>query len=320
MPLHPLEPVSAPEIRQVVRLLKTLAIFTPFTRIISIILREPEKSIVYRWQGGEGGDRQANAVIFDNAANTAYAVRINITGNAVIDWAAAPAGSQPTLSMDEQVECEQAVLASEEFRKALKRHHGITDTSLVMVDIWSAGNYGSDEESSRRLARPLCFLRSDPTDNGYARPIEGIRPVVDLNSMQVIGVEEYGEWPLPPQQGNYASSRVPDQRTDIKPLEIAQPLGPSFTLSGKQLNWQSWSMVVGFNAREGLTIHDVRYQDKWRNRPIFSRVAHRDGRPLRGSASNTGPEKCVRCRRVRNGHVRQQSQAGLRLRGAHCIS
>jgi len=48
--------------------------------------------------------------------------------------------------------------------------------SLVMVDIWSAGYCGHEEERTRRLTRPPCFLRSDPTDNGYARPIEGIRP------------------------------------------------------------------------------------------------------------------------------------------------
>ena len=100
--------------------------------------------------------------------------------------------------MDEQVECERAVLASEEFKRALERHYGIKDSSLVMVDIWSAGNYGSEEDSTRRLARPLCFLRTDPEDNGYARPLEGIRPVVDLNIMQVIRVEEHGRWPLPP--------------------------------------------------------------------------------------------------------------------------
>ena len=92
------------------------------------------------------------------------------------------------------------MLASPEFKAALKKHYGIDDTSLVMVDIWSAGNYGSEEDRTRRLARPLCFLRTDPTDNGYARPIEGMRPVVDLNTMQVIRVEEYGHWPLPPQR------------------------------------------------------------------------------------------------------------------------
>ncbi len=98
-----------------------------------------------------------------------------------------------------------------------------------MVDIWSAGNYGSEEDRTLRLARPLCFLRTDPTDNGYAKPIEGLRPVVDLNAMKVIRVEEHGHWPLPPQPVELRRrSRRPSFRTDIKPLEITQPEGPSF--------------------------------------------------------------------------------------------
>jgi primary-amine oxidase len=271
MPLHPLEPLAASEVMQAVSLLKTLPYFTPTMRIISIMLREPTKTAVYEWNETEQGVRSADATLFDNARNAAFTVWLDITANAIVEWQSAPEGAQPTLSIDEQVACEQAVLASELFHDALQRHYGISDTSLVMVDIWSAGNYGSGEDRSRRLTRPLCFLRSDPTDNGYARPIEGIRPVVDINIMEVIRVEEYGEWPLPPQPGNYASDRVANQRSDIKPLEITQSEGPSFTLAGKHLHWQNWSLVVGFNAREGLTIHDVRYLDKGRNRPILYR-------------------------------------------------
>ena len=135
-----------------------------------------------------------------------YEATLSLT-DGVLSWKHIP-GVQPTMTIDEQIECEQAVLASPEFKAALKKHYGIDDTSLVMVDIWSAGNYGSEEDRTRRLARPLCFLRTDPTDNGYARPIEGLRPVVDLNTMKVIRVEEYGHWPLPPRQANYAADRV----------------------------------------------------------------------------------------------------------------
>ncbi|MEO8413676.1 MAG: hypothetical protein ABI472_08450 [Ginsengibacter sp.] len=49
---------------------------------------------------------------------------------------------QPTMSSDEQVACEQAVLASPEFAAALEQY-GVSDMSLVMVDIWSAGYYGA---------------------------------------------------------------------------------------------------------------------------------------------------------------------------------
>ncbi|MGA9672997.1 MAG: hypothetical protein WBQ94_27605, partial [Terracidiphilus sp.] len=63
--------------------------------------------------------------------------------------------------------------------------------------------------------------------------------------MRVIRVEEYGQWPLPPLPGNYAADRVPQLRSDIKPLDITQPEGPSFQVDGYQVRWQNWSFVIG---------------------------------------------------------------------------
>ncbi len=268
---HPLEPLSADEMLRAVEILRAQPDFPVNTRVISIMLKEPPKDAVYRWAAGPAPDREAFAILHDSAANASRSVVLNLSSGAVLHTESAPPGSQPTLSVDEQIECEQAVLASPEFKAALEKQYGVTDTSLVMVDIWSAGNYGSEEERTRRLTRPLCFLRSDPTDNGYARPIEGIRPVVDLNLMQVIRVEEYGHWPLPEQSGNYSADRVPNLRSDIKPLVITQPEGPSYSLDGHQMSWQKWKFVIGFNAREGLTIHHLRYTDGGRDRSILYR-------------------------------------------------
>lgn len=269
--VHPLEPLSAGEVARAIELLRGTPEFTPTTRVISVMLKEPPKDLVHRWPDIAPPAREAEAVLHDNARNACFHVNANLATGSVSTPRYAPPGAQPTMSADEQVECEQAVLASEEFRAALKKHYGIEDTSLVMVDIWSAGNYGSEEDRTRRLARPLCFVRTDPTDNGYVRPIEGIRPVVDLNIMKVIRVEEYGVWPLPPKAGNYAADRVPNQRRDIKPLAITQPDGPGFTLDGHQMSWQNWKFVIGFNAREGLTMHHVRYHDRGKDRSILYR-------------------------------------------------
>jgi primary-amine oxidase len=258
---HPLEPLNADEVQEAVRLVQSLDIWSENTRIISIILKEPAKHQVYAWPATPLSERLATAVLMDNKFNQAYTVTLDVSAGRVLKVDKAPTGAQPTLSVDEQVECEQAVLASEAFRVALKEHYGIEDTSLVMVDIWSAGHYGSDQDYGKRLTRPLCFVRSDPSDNGYARPIEGVRPVVDLNSMTVVRIEEYGKWPLPQEASNYSPERVGPLRQGIKPLTIAQPQGPSFSLDGHQINWQNWKFVIGFNAREGLTIHHVRYTD-----------------------------------------------------------
>src|SRR3954451_2955608 len=235
---HPLEPLSAGEVRHAVQLLRESGKVTPTTRFVSVALREPEKGLVHNPNGDPPPPREAFAVLFDNATNSCYEATVSLTDGVLLAWEHIP-GVQPTMTIDEQVECEAAVLASPEFRAALRAHTGVEDTSLVMVDIWSAGNYGEEEEGRMRLARPLCFLRSDPTDNGYVRPIEGLRPVVDLNAMRVVRVEEYGPCPLPPEQCNYAAVRVENHRQDIKPIEIIQPQGPSFEVEGHRVRWQN---------------------------------------------------------------------------------
>jgi primary-amine oxidase len=269
---HPLEPLTAAEVQRAVSALKEHGKVTPTTRFVSVSLKEPPKEVVHRLDGRQPIGREAFAVLFDNATNSCYEAAVSLADGRLLSWKHVP-GVQPTMTMDEQIECEQAVLASPEFAAALKKHYGLDDTSLVMVDIWSAGNYGSEEDRTRRLARPLCFVRSDPTDNGYARPIEGLRPVVDLNAMKVIRVEEYGRWALPPQSGNYAADRMTGFRTDLKPLEIAQPDGPSFEVDGYRVRWQKWSFVIGFSAREGLTLHHLCYDDGGKSRSVLYRAS-----------------------------------------------
>lgn len=59
-------------------------------------------------------------------------------------------------------------------------------------------------------------------------------------------------------------------RTDVKPLLILQPEGPSFTVEDEtRISWQKWTFRVGFNWREGMTIHDVRYD----GRKLFYRLS-----------------------------------------------
>jgi primary-amine oxidase len=270
--MHPLEPLTPQEVQLAVAILKDNSKVTRTTRFVSVSLKEPSKDVVHKFTGKEPQRREAAAVLFDNGTNSCYETTLSLTDRKLLSWKHI-SGVQPTMTMDEQIECEQAVLASAEFKAALKKQYGFDDTSLVMVDIWSAGNYGSEEDRTQRLARPLCFVRMDPTDNGYAKPIEGLRPVVDLNAMKVIRVEEYGHWPLPPQQCNYAADRVTNFRKDIKPLEIAQAEGPSFSVDGYQVKWQNWSFVIGFNAREGLTLHNLCYDDHGKKRSVLYRAS-----------------------------------------------
>lgn len=271
---HPLEPLTAEEITAAVAIVKTEQNLGEKVRISTVVLKEPDKQIVLNFQPSDKVEREAFIIVLNNADRATYEAVVSITAGKVKSWRQIP-DVQPAIMLDEFIECENAVKANPEFQEAIALR-GITDPSLVMVDPWSAGNYAIEDEKGMRLSRALCWVRSSPTDNGYARPIEGVIPVVDLNKMEVIRVEDYGVVPLPPNPGNYATEFVTNFRTDIKPLNITQPQGPSFEVQGHFIRWQKWQFRIGFTPREGLILYTVGYEDQGRVRPILYRASLAD--------------------------------------------
>ena len=271
---HPLDPLSAEEISAASSILRTQRQLGPRVRFETIVLQEPPKDTVLNFHPGDSIRRNAFIVILDNDVQSTYEAVVSLDEERVLSWQHIP-GVQPRVMFDEFAECEAAVQAHPEFQAALRKR-GISDPSLVMVDPWSAGDYGFHEEKGRRLVLARCFVRSSATDNGYARPLEGVTAVVDLNTMEVVRIDDYGLVPLPPTAGNYAAEFVAEFRNDLKPLEITQPEGPSFQVDGQYVTWQKWHMRIGFTPREGLVIYTVGYEDQGRVRPVLYRAALSD--------------------------------------------
>ena len=270
---HPLEPLTVDEIAAAVAILRSERQLGERVRFVSISLHEPPKAAVLEFPSAGSVDRQAFAILLDNAAARTYEAVVSLDRRSVVAWEEI-AGVQPAIMLDEFLECEEACKASPEWQAAMRKR-GITDFSLCMVDPWSAGNFGLEAEKGRRLSRALTWVRSRPDDNGYARPVENVITVVDLHSMQVIAVEDYGVVPLPPEEGNYSPAAA-GSRTDLKPVEIHQPEGSSFAVDGHEVRWQKWHFRVGFTPREGLVLHTITYADQGRERPIVYRAALAD--------------------------------------------
>ena len=268
---YPLDPLTPDEIAEAVAILKSERGLGKETRFETVTLNEPPKDVALGYKPGDRFDREAFFIVFDNRTSETHEAVVSLTSGRVVSWKHIP-GVQPRVTLDEFYECDAAVRAAPEFIEALAKR-GITDLDMVMVDPWSAGNFGIPEEEGLRLVFGRCWLRAGPNDNGYARPIEGVIPVVDLNRMEVLRVEDHGIVPLPPNDGNYAAEYIEDFRQDLKPLEITQPQGPSFTVEGNKVSWQKWSMRLGFNPREGLVLYCVGYEDKGRIRPVMYRAS-----------------------------------------------
>ena len=92
--------------------------------------------------------------------------------------------------------------------------------------------------------------------------------------MEVLRIEDTSDVPVPPASGGYRADQVGPLRTDLKPLEIVQPEGPSFEIEGCEVRWQKWRFRVGFTPREGLVLHTIAYRDEGRWRPIVHRASY----------------------------------------------
>jgi primary-amine oxidase len=269
---HPLDPLTAEEIAQAVRVLRRTRELGEDVRFVEIVLREPEKDELARYRDGETVARDAGVVLLDRGAETTYESVVSLADDTVRAWRAV-AGVQAAITLDEYAECQQAVRADPRFREALARR-GITEPDKVMAEAWTLGVHAEPGEDGRRLAWTPCWYRERPEDNAYARPIEGLFAVVDLNAMEVLRVEDTSDVPVPPASGAYRADQVGPLRDDLKPFEVVQPDGPSFTVDGHEVRWQKWRFRVGFTPREGLVLHTIAYEDEGRPRPIVHRASY----------------------------------------------
>ncbi len=279
--LHPLEPLSAEEISAASAVLRADERFPDGTRFVFVELAEPPKQELFAWAPGSSWDRRAAVLLRSPARRETYEAVVSLSTSTVVSWRLVE-GVQPPMTAEEFMACEEVVRADARWVEAM-RARGVEDVSLAMLDPWAGGWTGpEDDPSARRVARPLTFVRSSPGDNGYARPVEGLLVTVDLDTMQVLAVDDHGVVPLPPLAGNYdpelltAPDNVPafaEQRAPLKPISITQPEGPSFTVDGHAVTWANWRFRVGFTPREGLVLHDVGYVDHGVLRPVLHRAS-----------------------------------------------
>ena len=292
---HPLDPLDAGEIAWAAQILRRDQRVSPETRFISVTLHEPPKDQVpFPELGHQAPDhqpaaspREAFIVLRDPRQHTTCEAVVSLSSAAVTSWRAIP-GAQASLIPRETAECVAVTRADPRIRAGLERR-GITDPGKVHVEPWGIGTNAAPDEADRRVVWTLLFYCERSGDNPYAKPIDGLHAIVDLDDMVILRVEDVGVVPLPPGSGAYTGDQVGPLRDDVKPLAIVQPEGRSFDVRGWEVRWQRWRLRLGFNAREGLILHTVGYEDQGRVRPVIWRasvaelfVPYADPRPFHG--------------------------------------
>jgi len=263
---HPLSMLSPEEV-DLAREVAAAAGELPDSAVVAhVLLDEPDKDQLAAWSPGDPVERRARMLVVPGPELTMVELMVSLSRGEVLDRRVIE-GQRPALLLGEAV---TAMFVT-------KEHRGITDLEHVQIDPWPAGSFGYAAEEGRRIARCISFVRADATDNGYARPVEGLLVHVDLGRGEVIEVidraEQLGTDPVPvPTTGaRYGADDVGPLRADLRPISITQPEGPSFTVTDNLVEWQKWSLRLGWDPYEGLVLHQVSYHDEDRVRSILHR-------------------------------------------------
>ncbi|EPE25859.1 Amine oxidase catalytic [Glarea lozoyensis ATCC 20868] len=224
--------------------------------------------------------RVAYDVISENKVFEFYESVVELVTGAVKVKELIDASHQAPLVIREFDHLVEAVWASKTFQDAMAEF-SIPDGFEVIVEPWPYGGRDPDDED-KRYFQGLCFAQDkrsgNPDSNFYAYPLPLI-PVMDARTKEIVRIDRLGTGGKQDglAKGTHnkeiikhckGAEYVPEllengSRKDLKPLDVIQPDGPSFTVTDESLvEWQKWRFRVGFNPREGATIHDVRYEGR----------------------------------------------------------
>ncbi|KAI0178701.1 copper amine oxidase [Hypoxylon sp. FL1284] len=273
---HPFDPLGHDEIQSAINVVKK-AHGEVFFNVVS--LHEPRKAEMTKWMADPANtprpSRVADIVVIAPGGKV-YDGLVDLAAGKITKWELLD-GLQPIITMEELQlvehicrkdpkvieQCEISGIPKEDMHK-------------VYCDPWTIG-YDERHGNKIRLQQALMYYRPNLDDCQYQYPLD-FCPIYDAEKQEVIAIDiPKLRRPLSKAEPvNYhpaAIEKAGGYRNDLKPINITQPEGVSFKMSGREIEWQNWKFHIGFNYREGIVLNDITYNDKGTVRPIFYRLS-----------------------------------------------
>ncbi|MDL9981290.1 primary-amine oxidase [Microbacterium candidum] len=269
---HPLDPLSAAEITAVRDHLVAEGRLGDTVRVAYLSLKEPTKAELRDTE--RVPHRRARAILLDTATGDTTDLVVDLTAGETVSAVAVDpelSGQAPVLF--EEFDAIEEILAADEGWRAALASRGLEPHDVRVAPL-SAGIFDYEGEEGKRLLRGLAFVQRDASDYAWGHPVDQLVAFVDMIERKVVRIIDDGPAAIPMGNDNFEDPEVSGPlRTDLKPIVITQPEGPSFTLAGNVLRWQKWDLHVGFDAREGLVLSQIGFDDRGTRRSVIDRAS-----------------------------------------------
>lgn len=262
-PTRPLDGLTANEYVRIKEILLAAGSIDEKTLFPLIELIEPPKAEVLDWKPGVKLERRAS-VQFTTAAGFREAT-INISESEV--ESEGPISGQPMVLLAEFQTATTAAIAHPDMVAGLKKRDLEPDQVFCLP--LTVGNFFEDEFGKARLMKVPCYVT--PTgSNFYAKPIEGLYAIVDLQKEEAVKVIDTGVVPVPADPWGYTQEEIAERvplRPKANPAVLGQPGGPNFRIDGSHVDWDMWRFNYRVDKRPGLVISnlDVNDEGTWRS-------------------------------------------------------
>ena len=249
-------------------------------RLNRVSLLEPIKSDALAWERGATAARGAHLVY--RSSKQSYRATYDF-GTQLLTEPETLLGGQPMLVGEELMVAVEAVNALPEVAAALERREVPSSYGLCLPR--TTGRYFGDvaDPISDRLVRLDCFdIRGQgalgilPSSSAFARPIEGLSVLFDLEALEVKDfTDSFADGDAPPTDFEVLelSEEAIESRAPLSHIEISQPEGTNFTITGSQVEWQNWQFHLRFDPRQGTILNRVGYIEDEEFRSIAYEIA-----------------------------------------------
>ncbi|KAH0610064.1 uncharacterized protein H6S33_012610 [Morchella sextelata] len=268
---HPLDPLSELEIEYAVSIVSKD--HGPKLRYNTVCLSEPKKAEMLAWletpEVAPRPLREAEVVVVGDGYLCDGIV--DLTNGVIKTWEKLT-GVQPMLTVEDLQGTEKIIRANP---KVIEQCAilGIPEKDMrkVYCDPWTIG-YDERFGNNIRLQQALLYYRPNLDDMQYAFPLD-FCPIVNTTTGEVVDIDIPAvRRPVNTIASNYNLDPAA-YRTDVKPINITQPEGVSFTVQGRVIEWQKFKLHVGFSHKEGIVLNNVTYNDGGVVRPLFWRLS-----------------------------------------------
>ncbi|MGH3411274.1 MAG: hypothetical protein ACRDRJ_53555, partial [Streptosporangiaceae bacterium] len=227
-PGHPLDPATGAEFLAGREILAAAGLLGDTVRFAYYGLAEPSKDEMLAGRP----DRRLRAFLIDGATGESADVVVSLgAGRVVSRRVLDPASDGQVPIYNEEFGVVEDVVRADPGWQAAMARRGLTDVTKIRACPQTAGSFGETADGTRRFVRVLAFRQEHEHDYIWAHPVDGVAAYVDLVERKVFKIVDEFQRPVPTESGDYDDPAVRGPlREGLRPIEITQPEGPSFTL------------------------------------------------------------------------------------------